>query len=57
MARQTYCLSCGKPVNRYAATCSACGAAQPQKRLGGVVGLIGLLFLLALALVWAAVGA
>lgn len=56
MTRQTHCLSCGRPVNRYAATCQHCGAAQPQKRLGGVVGLVGLLLLLALTVVWAVFG-
>ncbi|WP_366655259.1 hypothetical protein [Fodinicurvata sp. EGI_FJ10296] len=56
MTRPTHCLSCGRPVNRYAATCQHCGAAQPQKRLGGVVGLVGLLLLLALTVVWALFG-
>jgi uncharacterized paraquat-inducible protein A len=39
VTRGAACLACGRPLDRHAATCPRCGAAQPHKRLGGTVGL------------------
>lgn len=50
------CLACGRPISRYSARCQHCGAAQPHKRLGSTMGLIGVLALLVLALLWAILG-
>jgi hypothetical protein len=46
--RDVPCIACGRRLNRHTETCPHCGAPQPAKRLGGTIGLGGLLAFLLL---------
>ncbi len=45
------CLICGAEVSRNTVHCRSCGTVQPQRRLGGTIGLIVLVCALAVAAV------
>ncbi len=47
-----HCLICGAKISRSATYCKSCGTVQPQRRLGGTIGLavlVGALIIAALA--------